>query len=128
MFLCNKLIPFYTGPKLTSRMPPQLEVTLFVRGTWRIPLDGPLELVDDPIEQGFMTGDVFAEDDVERTGALLYASDFADFKLNNVIFDNQVYCSRGELEGQTLPCIEWEQCLCTWLVFIVFSATHFVVI
>lgn len=104
MFLCNKLIPFYTGPKLTSRMPPQLEVTLFVRGTWRIPLDGPLELVDDPIEQGFMTGDVFAEDDVERTGALLYASDFADFKLNaEVLLKGTCHAPRGQaLERATV--------------------------
>ncbi|MFT4512414.1 MAG: hypothetical protein ACI91B_001108 [Planctomycetota bacterium] len=82
MFLHQNLTPLYFGPKLTSRKPPQLEVTLFVRGTWRIPLEGPLEAIEDPIEQGFMSGDVFDDADTERTGALLYASDFADFKLH----------------------------------------------
>ena len=80
MFLYQNLTALHFGPKITCRTPSQLEVSLFVRGTWRIPLSGVLEQVEDPVEQGFMSGDVFADADPDRLGPVLYASDFGDFK------------------------------------------------
>lgn len=80
MFLNQNLTKLHFGPKITCREPGRLEVSLFARGTWRIPLSGPLEQIEDPVEQGFMSGDVFADTDPERTGPVLYASDFGDYK------------------------------------------------
>ncbi len=78
----KNLTPFFWGPKVTSRKPPQVEMTVCVRGVFRLSPNGPLEAIEDPMEQGFMTGDTFAEADLDQTGPLHYASDFADWKLN----------------------------------------------
>ena len=80
MFLYQKLTALQFGPKITCREPGQLEVTLFARGTWQLTPDGKLTQIEDPVAQGFMSGDVWADDDPDRLGPVLYASDFADFK------------------------------------------------
>jgi uncharacterized protein YjbI with pentapeptide repeats len=79
--LVKNLTPFFHGTKLTSRRPPQPEMTLVVRGVFRLVHDGMASVVEG-LEQGFLSGDVYGDDDAERTGELLRASDFADFKLN----------------------------------------------
>ena len=81
----KNLTPFYWGPKVTSRTPPQVEMAVCVRGVFRLAPNTPLEAIEDPIEQGFMSGDVFGEDDINQEGALSHASDFADFKLNSEV-------------------------------------------
>ena len=77
----KNLTPFYWGPKVTSRKPPQREMVLVVRGTYRL-VPGPevVPVIDDVIDQGFMTGDTFAIEDLDREGPLTYPSDFADWK------------------------------------------------
>lgn len=81
----KNLTPFYWAPKVTSREPPQVELAVCVRAAFKLQPDAPLEAIEDPIEQGFMTGDVFLPDDIDQEGALLYSSDFADFKLNSEV-------------------------------------------
>ena len=81
----KNLTPFYWGPKATSRTPPQVEMAVCVRGVFRLAPNEPLEAIEDPIEQGFMSGDVFAEDDINQKRDLLHTSDFADFKLNSEV-------------------------------------------
>jgi len=76
----KNLTHFQFGPKVTSRNPPQLDMTLFVRGTWGLRPGAPLEPIEDAIEQGFLSGDVYADDDVYRTGPLVVHSDLGDFK------------------------------------------------
>ncbi|MEZ6188074.1 MAG: DUF2169 domain-containing protein [Planctomycetota bacterium] len=80
MFLHQNLTALQFGPKITCRKIPQLEVSLFVRGTWRLGADGSLEQIEDPVQQGFMSGDTWAPTDPDRAGPLTYASDFADWK------------------------------------------------
>lgn len=76
----KNLTPFYWGPVVTSRVPPQMEMAICVRGVFRLVPGAPLTPIEDWIEQGFMSGDRFDDADIERTGALRYASDFAHFK------------------------------------------------
>ena len=54
--LTKNLTPFFFGTRLTSRKPPAPEMTMVVRGTFRIEDDAlvPIEGID----QGFMSGDV----------------------------------------------------------------------
>ena len=80
MFLYQKLTALQFGPKITCREPGQLEVTLFARGTWQLRPDGSLTQIEDPVAQGFMSGDVWPDTDPDREGPVEYASDFADFK------------------------------------------------
>jgi len=71
------------GTKITSRRPPQPEMAVIVRGKFSIVHGGTLALVEDAptlLSQGFMTADTFAEEDEERSGQVLYPSDFADYK------------------------------------------------
>ena len=80
----KNLTGFPFGAKVTSRKPPQREMTMIVRGTFVLRPGQPLVAVGgpkDPLAQGFMTAEVFHEDDEERAGACLYPGDFADFKL-----------------------------------------------
>ncbi len=79
--LIRNTTPFFHGTKLTSRQPPQPEMAVVVRGTFRLVQDGLLEVIED-LEQGFMSGDLYAEEDSERSGELVYSSDFADCKLS----------------------------------------------
>ncbi|HVA11643.1 MAG TPA: DUF2169 domain-containing protein [Stellaceae bacterium] len=77
----TNLTPFPAGAKRTSRNPPASEMSLVVRGKFRLAPGEPTVLAgDDVFKQGPLTGDVFAEGDDDFTGPVAYASDFADFK------------------------------------------------
>jgi uncharacterized protein YjbI with pentapeptide repeats len=78
--LVNVCPPFLHGTKVTSRQPGQLEMTVVVRGAFRLAPGEPVAPIDDLAKQA-LQGDLFGDDDDDRTGALLHASDFADFKL-----------------------------------------------
>ncbi len=80
--LHKNLTPFFWGPKVTSRYPPQIEMAVCVRGVFRLEPGLPLEAIEEPMEQGFMCGDMFDPEDVEMKGALRHTSDFADWKPN----------------------------------------------
>jgi len=79
-FIARNLCPFYWGPKATSRRPPQPEMAVCVRGTFRLQPGQPLEAIEDPMDQGFMSGDTWDLEDIDRLGPLTYSSDFADWK------------------------------------------------
>jgi uncharacterized protein YjbI with pentapeptide repeats len=83
--LVKNLTPYFHGAILTSRRPPQPEMSLAVRGTFRI-VDGGVVTAIEGLDQGFMSGELFAEDDPERLGALRYPGDFADLKLRAEVF------------------------------------------
>lgn len=76
------LTPFLFGTKVTSLAPPRPHMTVVVRAAYVLSPTEPLRLPEGeyPLSQGHLTGDVYAPDDEQRTGQLLYASDFADFK------------------------------------------------
>ncbi len=76
----NLCPPFLHGTKVTSRLPGQLEMTVVVRGVFRLAPDEPVAPIAD-LPQRLLSGDVFGDGDDDRTGALAYASDFGDFKL-----------------------------------------------
>jgi uncharacterized protein YjbI with pentapeptide repeats len=76
----KNLTPWFWGPKVTSRRPPQPEMAVCVRAVFRLEAGKPLEPIVDPIKQGFMSGDTFAEDDIDQKGVLLHPSDFAEWK------------------------------------------------
>lgn len=80
----KNLTPFLFGAKLTSRKPPELEMTAVVRGTFRLRPNEPLTPLDEmvPLSQGLMSAEAFHDDDVERKGECTYGGDFADYKLN----------------------------------------------
>jgi uncharacterized protein YjbI with pentapeptide repeats len=71
--------PFLVGRKVTSRRPPQPEMTLIVRAAFALRPKEPLTPLED---QGALNAEVFQPDDDERRGECLYPGDFADFKLN----------------------------------------------
>jgi uncharacterized protein YjbI with pentapeptide repeats len=77
----KNLTPFPVGKKLTSRRPPQREMMLAVRGRLRLRPGEPLRALEGLLDQGPMSGEVFADEDEERAGEALYPDDFADFKL-----------------------------------------------
>jgi uncharacterized protein YjbI with pentapeptide repeats len=67
---------------VTSREPPTPEMVLVVRGTFGFDEAGvivPLEGVPQQV-QGFLCADTFGDEDEERSGQLVRASDFAQFK------------------------------------------------
>jgi uncharacterized protein YjbI with pentapeptide repeats len=76
----NLCPPFLHGTKVTSRIPGQLEMTVVVRAAFRLAPDEPVAPLAD-LTQRALSGDLYADADDDRTGALTYASDFADFKL-----------------------------------------------
>lgn len=78
----KNLTPFYWAPRITSRQPPQPEMAVCVRAAFRMEPGKPLEAIEDPIEQGFMSGDTFALDDINQEGPLEHHSDFAEWKLH----------------------------------------------
>lgn len=78
----KNLTPFLFATKLSSRRPPQPEMTLVVRATYAIGPKGALTLVEEMTEQRFLSGEVVAPEDDERAGEILFPSDFAEFKLN----------------------------------------------
>ncbi|HEX5052277.1 MAG TPA: DUF2169 domain-containing protein [Planctomycetota bacterium] len=78
----KNLTPFFWGPRVTSRKPPQPEMAICVRAVFRLVPGQPLEVIADPMQQGFMSGDLFLPDDIDQKGALLYSGDFAEWKLH----------------------------------------------
>ena len=98
--LVKNLTPFFHGTKLTSRHPPAPEMMLVVRGTFRLVPDGVVTAIEG-LDQGFLSGDVYSDGDSERTGELLHASDFADFKLNaEVLLQGSCRPPRGQAVTQ----------------------------
>lgn len=84
--LKKNLTPFLVGTKLTARHPPQPEITLVVRATYAIDPSGALSVVEQPVDQRFLSGETFVDGDDEQKGACVFPSDFADFKLNAEVF------------------------------------------
>ena len=41
----------------------------------------PLEVIEDPIEQGFMSGDQWEAEDLDKTGPIVQHNDFAEWKV-----------------------------------------------
>lgn len=104
MIRTKKLTPMTFGYRVTSRQPPQPELAVMVRGKFVCAPGRDCELVRTPIGseadkgelpekglealeegeyllgQGPLCADQFADDDTARRGALLYPSDFAEFK------------------------------------------------
>jgi uncharacterized protein YjbI with pentapeptide repeats len=76
----NLCLPFLVGTKVTSRVPGQLEMTVVVRGAFRLAPGEPVAPLDD-VAALAPQGDMFADGDDDQKGALVHASDFADFKL-----------------------------------------------
>ncbi|MBW2533532.1 MAG: DUF2169 domain-containing protein, partial [Deltaproteobacteria bacterium] len=102
--LTKNLTPFAFGTRVTSRRPPQPEMTLVVRGTFRLLADQPLQAVEDALERGNLTGDLFADDDREQE--CIQASDFADFKLRaDLLLAGSCYAPYGR-EVTQCP-VEW---------------------
>lgn len=92
--LQKNLTPFLVGTKLTSRRPPQPEMMLVVRATYALAPSGELTVVERPIDQRFLSGEVFAEGDDDRAEECLYPDDFADFKLNaEVLFKGSCHAA-----------------------------------
>jgi uncharacterized protein YjbI with pentapeptide repeats len=79
--ITRNLTPFLFGAKACSRRPPAPEMTLVVRGSFLLVREGPVTAVEDVMEQGPLTAEVFAEGDDEKRGECLYGGDFADFKM-----------------------------------------------
>lgn len=81
--MANKnLTPFLFGGKVTSRRPPQPEMTLIVRAKFILEPGAPLSLPEGhpALAQETLRGDVFHDDDHEQTDECLYPSDLVDFK------------------------------------------------
>lgn len=79
MFHKNETHLLY-GRRVTSRRPPQPEMTVVLRGVWRLRPGQPLEAITDTIEQGPLRAETVAPEDLERTGPLSYPGDFAEWK------------------------------------------------
>ncbi len=93
--LTKNLTPFLVGTKVTSRRPPQPEMTVIVRGTWKLTPGEPLTVVEG-LDQGFLTAEVYREEDEDRRGETLYGGDFADYKLNaEVMLTGSCHAPRG---------------------------------
>jgi uncharacterized protein YjbI with pentapeptide repeats len=93
--LTKNLTPFLVGTKVTSRRPPQPEMTVIVRGTWKLTPGEPLTVVEG-LDQGFLTAEVYREEDEDRRGEALYGGDFADYKLNaEVMLTGSCHAPRG---------------------------------
>ncbi|MGE0431412.1 MAG: DUF2169 domain-containing protein [Planctomycetota bacterium] len=74
------LTPYQWGPIATSRNPPQVELAICVRGVFVLEPERSQTAVASIDEAGCIGGDIFAPDDRDRTGALLYPTDLAPFK------------------------------------------------
>jgi uncharacterized protein YjbI with pentapeptide repeats len=75
---------FAYATKLTSRMPPKPELLVVVKGVYALKPDAPLELLER--KECMPTGDQFAPEDDDRTGACFAPTDFADAKMNAEVF------------------------------------------
>ncbi len=70
------------GYVVTSREPPQAELSVLIRGTYHLDEEGRL-VEPEGIEvlcQGKLDADVYGDDDEERSGVLLRPTDFAEYK------------------------------------------------
>lgn len=127
----KNLTPFYWGPVVTSRVPPQMEMAICVRGVFRLVPGAPLTPIEDLIEQGFMSGDRYDDEDIERTGALRYASDFAHYKPHaEVYLKGHAYAPGGRATScpVRLQVGEWSKTLLvtgarTWRPGVLFGAS-----
>ncbi|MBW2524034.1 MAG: DUF2169 domain-containing protein [Deltaproteobacteria bacterium] len=105
MIRTKKTTPLAYGYRITSRQPPQPELTIIVRGKFvckpgqpcellRTAIGSPDDKADLPADalealeegeyllgQGPLTADVYADDDADRAGPVEYPSDFAEFKI-----------------------------------------------
>ena len=80
----KNLVPhFQFGPVVTSLEPPQPQMSCVVVGMYRIAPGKPLEPIEDRVQQPHVSGDTWADDDADRSGALTHASDLAPFKLRS---------------------------------------------
>jgi uncharacterized protein YjbI with pentapeptide repeats len=94
--LKKNLTPFLFGAKLTSRRPPQPEMTAVVRATFALSPGAPLTPLRD-LDQGHLTAEVFEEGDDKRLGECIYPGDFADYKLNaEVMLRGTCYAPGGK--------------------------------
>ncbi len=75
----KNLTPFLYGYKVTSRNPPQVEMTVIVRASFVLKPGQPLVPIEGT-DQGPLTAEMYRDDDDERAGLCLYPGDFADFK------------------------------------------------
>lgn len=66
--LIRNLMPFQLGTQVCSRRPPQPEMTIVVRGAFSLRPGEPLRARTEPAGHGFLTAEVFREDDDERRG------------------------------------------------------------
>lgn len=74
--------PFLFGYRPTARRPSRPEMTAIVRGTFVIVPGGPVAVPEGIplLVQGAMTGEVYRDDDEDRSGECLYPDDFARVK------------------------------------------------
>ncbi len=96
--------PFLFGAKVTSRRPPQVEMTMIVRGRFTLEPGQPVAPLPegDGFPQGFLTGEIFREEDEERAGECLYPGDFADYKMNaEVLVQGTCYAPGGRPVSET---------------------------
>lgn len=92
--LVENLTPFAFGTKVCSRHPPEPEMTIVARATFALGPDGALAVIEDPLERGSLTGELFDDDDRKR--ACIYPGDFADFKLSaEVLFKGSCVAPHG---------------------------------
>ncbi|MBK6513128.1 MAG: pentapeptide repeat-containing protein [Polyangiaceae bacterium] len=99
----KNLTPFQAATVLTSRRPPQPEVAVIVKGSFRLaPGPAPVAL-EELADLHHLTGDVFAEQDLDGDGPLLYASDLAELKLNAEVHLSGRCYAPGERPAKELP-------------------------
>jgi uncharacterized protein YjbI with pentapeptide repeats len=95
----TNLTPFPVGIKRTSTSPPRPEMTVVVRGRFDLVPGGTVRKPEglDPLVQGPLTDEVYAEGDDARAGELLYPGDFADLKLaTDVLYRGTCHVPRGK--------------------------------
>lgn len=127
MIRTKKLTPMTFGYRVTSRQPPQPELAVMVRGKFvcapgrdcelvRTPIGSEADKEDLPAKgiealeegeyllgQGPLCADQFEDDDTARSGALLYPSDFAEFKPRcDVMLKGTCYPPRGSATETTV--------------------------
>jgi uncharacterized protein YjbI with pentapeptide repeats len=78
----QNLTPFAWGPVVTSRKDKDVELAVCVRGTYTLVPGEPPAPIEDPLERGFMSGETFADEDINQLGASLRGDDFAHWKLH----------------------------------------------
>lgn len=88
--------PFFHGYRSTYREARKPELTLLCKATFRLAPGQPLEPMDE-MERPMLQDDVFADDDADKLGALLYASDIVPFKpACDVLLTGTAYAPGGK--------------------------------